>query len=667
MLPALTNMLAWWQWLILAAVPPAIVALYFLKLKRRPLVVPSTYLWHKSIEDLHVNTIWQRLRRNILLFLQLLIIFLLMGALLRPSWQGAKLIGSRFVFLIDNSASMSATDVKPTRLDEAKRQVAGLIDQMKSGDVAMLISFADTARVEQGFTDDRGLLHRRLEAISATNRTTSLLEALKLAAGLANPGRSGEDISDVRVAEALPAALYILSDGKFAPVTGFALGNLEPKFIPIGSPEAANVGIVAFSAQFSESRPDRLQAYARLENFGPNPAKVSAQLFLDERLVDADQLEVSPGEPQGVAFDITAISSGVLRLKITTKDDLLLDNEAWLALSPPRRAKVLLVTPGNEPLKMAMETKSAREIAEVQIEPPEYLKSKAYESQASAGGYDLVVFDRCQPEARAKTASMPQANTLFIGALPPEGNWSAGPKSDVPQIIDIDTAHPLMQWLDMGDVLLAAGTPLKPPAGATVLIDSDLGAMMAVAPREAFEDVVLGFSILDEVPAADGKSKKVYGTNWPTRQSFPVFIRNLFEYYGEIRSGAGGENVRPGMPATLESGGGQSTLTILSPSGGKTELKFDKLGKLSFTQTAELGIYSVQSGGKTVDRFAVNLFDAGESDIRPNASPTIKLGDVEVKGETAWQSARKEIWKFAVLVGLAVLLIEWYIYNRRIY
>ena len=50
---------------------------------------------------------------------------------------------------------------------------------MKPGDVAMLISVADTARVEQGFTDDRGLLHRRLEAIEPTKRSTSLLEALK--------------------------------------------------------------------------------------------------------------------------------------------------------------------------------------------------------------------------------------------------------------------------------------------------------------------------------------------------------------------------------------------------------------------------------------------------------------------------------------------------------
>ena len=68
------NMLSWWQWSLLAAIPPAIVLLYFLKLRRVPLQVPSTFLWHKSIEDLHVNSIWQRLRQSILLLLQILLI-----------------------------------------------------------------------------------------------------------------------------------------------------------------------------------------------------------------------------------------------------------------------------------------------------------------------------------------------------------------------------------------------------------------------------------------------------------------------------------------------------------------------------------------------------------------------------------------------------------------
>ena len=137
MWPQLTSMLTLWQWLALAAIPPAIVALYFLKLKRQPLLVPSTYLWRKSIEDLHVNSLWQRLRQSLLLLLQLLLMALLFLALVNPTWQGAQLSGSRFIFLVDNSASMSATDVKadgaPSRLDLAKRRVSELIDGLKQG------------------------------------------------------------------------------------------------------------------------------------------------------------------------------------------------------------------------------------------------------------------------------------------------------------------------------------------------------------------------------------------------------------------------------------------------------------------------------------------------------------------------------------------------------
>src|SRR3954447_23337232 len=134
------NTLATWQWAVLAAVPPAIIALYFLKLKRQPLEVPSTYLWHKSIEDLHVNSLWQRLRQSLLLFLQLLLVALIALTLLRPGWSGTKLQGKRFVFLIDTSASMSATDIAPSRLDKAKRQAIDFIDQMEPGSAAMVIS-----------------------------------------------------------------------------------------------------------------------------------------------------------------------------------------------------------------------------------------------------------------------------------------------------------------------------------------------------------------------------------------------------------------------------------------------------------------------------------------------------------------------------------------------
>ena len=51
---------------------PAILALYFLRIRRPTRVVPALHLWPDQIRDRQANVPWQRLRPSWLLFLQLL-------------------------------------------------------------------------------------------------------------------------------------------------------------------------------------------------------------------------------------------------------------------------------------------------------------------------------------------------------------------------------------------------------------------------------------------------------------------------------------------------------------------------------------------------------------------------------------------------------------------
>src|SRR5206468_5387958 len=100
----------WWAALIILLLPFAIVLLYFLKLKRRPLQVPSTFLWRKSIEDLHVNSLFQWLRENVLLLLQLLAVLLLLYAVMGFRFHGSTTKGQHYILVIDQIGRASCRE-----------------------------------------------------------------------------------------------------------------------------------------------------------------------------------------------------------------------------------------------------------------------------------------------------------------------------------------------------------------------------------------------------------------------------------------------------------------------------------------------------------------------------------------------------------------------------
>jgi hypothetical protein len=686
------NPLGWfglssgWGWALwgtaFAGLLGSIILLYFLKLKRQPVEVPSTYLWHRTIEDLHVNSIWQRLRQSLLLFLQLLLIALAMAALMRPGWRGQKIIDGRLIFLVDASASMAATDVRPSRLAEAKRRVAELIDELQSGQVAMIISFSDVARVEQSFTDSRRDLREALDAIQQTDRLSDLDEALRAASGLANPGRVAFEGKDVQVAEAQPATLYIFSDGGVGPVPGFQLGNLQPVYVPIGTglPETdeypKNVAIAAFSTERNPEKLDQTQAFAQLRNFGREDAKVEVAFHLDDNPIDFAQVNVPAGGTAGVEFERGELESARLKLVMDYKDDLAIDNTAYAAVNNPRRAKILVVTPRNDALDLVLNTAESRKIADVTFQTPDVLPppdqgasltetQKLYQTAALAGAYDLIIYDQCAP------AVMPQASTLFIGKSPPAEGWSAGPKQAKPLVIDVDRTHPLMQLVVLDNVDIVEGFRVTGPSGSTTLIDAAIGPetqsapLFVIGPRQGFEDAVMGFELF----GFDAKGEYYVNSNWMTRLSFPLFMKNVIEYLGGSRGALETQSFRPGEIVTLRTETPIAKAYVRRPDGRIVEVLREGQNAFSFSDADRVGFYELLLKPKDqvpVQRFAVNLFDTRESNLQ--AEPQLPpIGHEEVKGTVAWQPARREVWKWVLLIALGVLLFEWYVYNKRVY
>lgn len=642
----------WGQLLIPAAAAAAILSFYFLKVRRKPVLVPSTFLWRRTIQDHRVNALWQRLRKSILLLLQLLAVLLAAVALVRPTWSGSVLRGGRYVFLIDNSASMAATDVEPSRLEEAKRRVLTLIDRMGSGDAAMVVSFSDQARINQAFTENREQLRRAVREIAATNRSTSLDEALRICLRQ-SAATTGADAGTASPAAPEMPQLFIVSDGRFTAPADLATQGLRATFLPVGQAASNNLAVLGFAVERSKRGGAAAQALAKVRNFSAEPRTVELELRIGDRLVDARRVALEAGQHKDMLFEVKDAPDGLWQLKIPRGDELPVDDVAWAVLAPPRATRGLVVTAGNRYLDAALATEEAKHWTKARIEPPRFLQTSDYQASVEAGAWDWILFDNCRPE------TSPTCSTLYLGALPPGNQWRSAAKVDLPQIIDVVRTHPLFENVALGEVLLAEAVPPVGPLGTQTLVESDRGALAAIAPRGAYEDLVLGFSLA----AADGTPL----TNWPLVDGagFEQFILNVVQYFGRTRSEAAAPSIRPGKPFRFRLEGAVSKVRVVAPDGSATTVERADSGDFAYYDAALVGPYRIEVDDRPRQTFCVNLFDAAESQTGVGEQPALKAGEFEIAGKQQWETTRLEGWRPFLLVVLALLLVEWYIYGRR--
>lgn len=687
----------WWGALLMFFAPLVLILLYFLKLKRKPIQVPSTFLWKKSIEDLHVNSLFQWLRNNILLILQLLVLLALIYAILAPRLHGAGGAGKHYILMIDNSASMSATDLGQSRLDWAKDEAIKEIDAAGDDDIGMLIVFNSRAEIRQSYTSNRSILRQRVRDIEQSARTTQIREALDLADSLANPRTSSLNEAvkpadadpnqqmSYAVPEGVKAEIHLYSDGRFPDEANFTLGNLDLRFHLAGRTDRAggnNVGIVDFNAVRDETDATLVHVHATIVNHGDQPVacrfemEVNVEGALNKRFnpevtipsarprEGADSGELRPGE-HSVDLDVSGLDDqkeAVMHAELKgVKDAFAFDNQAWLVMGVVRKARVLIVGPSNRILHAFFDDEATRAIAEVTwMSAAEFNdegeRRKKYGEPARTGAYDLIIFDRVSPP---RDDDMPRANTFFIGAAPPS--------------IKIDPAKKVEKlfvkgWANQQAVLryltslheIGVGTAFRvddlPPKTPRLLEAEDNVVLMFSLSRGPHTDVVQTFPLLNE--------KDEWNTNWPLQPSFPIFWRNVLYALGNLSDASTEEATQPGMPKRLRPGSAVDKVKVTDPDEKTRDL--ERVGNrtdFDYQATDKLGVYVAEwkGGGRS---FVVNLLDSDESNIQPRAN--IRIGDSDVAASQA-QTRTRELWKWAVAAGLLFLLLEWWVYNKRIY
>src|SRR5882762_7230752 len=188
-----------------AAAIPVVIVFYLLKRKRVIKLVSSTLLWQKFLAESQASAPFQRLRHNWLLLLQLLLLALVVFALMRPFLADRAQESRLRVLILDGSASMQATDVKPNRFEQARAEAFKWVNGLRDGEQMMILFAGAGTEVKQSPTGDKTALRRALESCAPTDAPTRLADALKTASAFTFEKKGEETVTS--------GEIHLFSDG----------------------------------------------------------------------------------------------------------------------------------------------------------------------------------------------------------------------------------------------------------------------------------------------------------------------------------------------------------------------------------------------------------------------------------------------------------------------
>lgn len=635
----------------------AVVLLHTLRARRRPQVVSSLFLWERVQKELASDHRRRKLVKTLLLFLQLLTVLLLAGALAEPVRRSSGRAPVHVGIIVDTSASMAVGEPE-SRLARARERLEAFFSQ---GEADRYILWTTTG----------ALLHYDGQA---KEELLDALSGLPAPAGTSDWERLHQQVA-AGVRDEVPLHVIVATDGavdasRVAPLR-FAHPLVHVYLLDVGQ-AAENLAVTGFSARPSGRGQGHHQVLVQVENFGGRAAstllQVTARLPEDEpagapgtgssdggetpvgTLVYATRLELAPGASQRVFFEHWFLPGQVLTAEIEGRDAFPVDDVAHLTANPADATRVLLVGEENRFLTQGL------------LSFPQVEVTHSFDPLTAVGAgasFDLVIFyGETLPEEFSGTA------LVFEG--------DAGTASEPAEITWWDRRHPVSRFVDWQLVSAGWVRPLTPGPAESVLLESSAGPLITLLEEEGRRILRVGISLEQ--------------SDFPFRVAFPVFLQNVLDWAKPEGQSAVPPATRPGElpPAVAAAWSEAGALTLTLPTGDTVELgaATDGRGDVA-TLLARPGVYAWRAG-RDEGRFALSLLDPEESDLAPRlVEPMAERGvflvdqygpylsDLPIEG--LWEEgaspgldARFEgAWEWVALAALALLLVEGRLYTAR--
>jgi len=590
------------------------IILYLRKPKPQDKIIPSLMFVLQNKKNSKQYALLRKFLTNLLFFIQLIALLALSLAVAEPFIKISYDVSlENTVVVLDASASMQAEEGGVSRFEraisEAKKAFSGKNSIILAENTPLIILEDEDQKTASSFID----------TIGSRATTTNLGDSILMA----------KDILGERPGRIVAISDFNNLDGPDLLAVKKAVSSEEVvvKFVDVSN-EAENAGITQM-----EVGKHNIKVFVK--NYNSVEKQIRLKLVKDGNvLAESGAIKVLPNSVESFLFDETP--TGISSIVLEPKDDLNVDNTAYISAPLKKKVDVLLIT-NKDGTNLENALLSSRDIALNVVNPP-VLTLNTKGERIDPLAHDVIIIHRINNVGR-RDGILPGTFQDVSNYVKNGGNVVITAQEDLDKISKVD--------LDIVELNKVADDTKRVCVDIINEITKDFGRVECFATASRYfdsspvKDTIVMASI-DNAPMLAFKEHfkgKIFyygiiddSSDFRTLPSYPIFWSSLINFMADTED-ITEFNVKTGKVAAIN----EQTVKTPSSSVRGSKVIFD-----------EVGIY--EFNGK---KFAANLLDEPESDVTKGST----LKEESESAEALKEEGRQTNLSLSPLLLMLVFLL----------